>query len=279
MKQQLFEVLFNKVDDFISHFEKVPLKRFNNGLAWEQFYFSYFSSMTNTLIHSMNHLDYVQFNSYVIQEEKLDNIGLTYNHKNELVRAINYEENKENHKLITKYLQDNLDKIRTNKQADTYQKISCKYEIDNTTYFITGTAFVDSDTQSVTIACCSLEINGEITYKEDSYTPTLNKATCEEVYQEFIALDDCSEIAAHQVAEEHKISLDILNKDFIYYYGDQVINYCKKERLLKSLELLLFSSIDTEQIARKSGFKNWNELLETLSKIPNINMNTLIRYN
>lgn len=280
MKQQLFDVLCSKVDSFIAQFEQIPINKINDGLAWEQFYFTYFSSMTNTLISSINHLDYVQFQSSVVVPKSVDNICLSFDKNNQLTRAIDFNQQNPSHQLITKYLADNLEKIRTTKETDSYQKIFCKDVVNDKKYIISGTSYLNSRTHNITLNFCIIEVKTEAKpVSSNSFTPSIDRSICKEVFEKFIKVGDCTTTSASNIANSIGLDLTTLNNNFKYYYGDEMVKHCRKERLLKSLELILFSSDEIDDIANKYGFFNGEQLLTNLNAIPHIDTNNLIRYN
>lgn len=278
MNQQLFDSLCNKVDNFIEHFEKVPLRVKQSGMPWEQFYFNYFTSMTTVLANSFHYLNYA-----LLQDNKksIDHICLTFNSNNELIRGFNLDlNNNSNHQTIVNYIKKKLPLYRQTKQRDQYQKFLYKNTPDSiNNFFVSGTSYVDNKSENITFNIFSVFFKPQIEKEKINFTITKSKENCQEIQNDFTALNDCSVNALSTICSKYNIDESELDNHFMYYFGDTLLGFCRKERLIKSLELLFFTNLGIKDIAQECGYKDWNELQNLIHKIPTLENLPIIRYN
>lgn len=278
MKTSLYHSLANKVDTFMALFEKIPIDNHKQGLPWEHFYYNYFTTMSRTLISSIFQVDYAKAQTYFKIPNSITPISLTFDSNSDLIRHIALDINKNPYQRdVLEYIVGKLAFYRGFKNKNTYTQISCS-TLNNSDcdILLSGVLYHNSVNDQITF---------NLMYIPICLKSTQEKQTCFELKD--LEINFAKDLkptlkqdymqSMQNLCLKYDLSQEQLEQYLLQEYGQnwQIIH--RNEKLLKCLELVLFSDMDLHKIAKNHAFESWEDLKQTLEQ--NIGLkNPLIRY-
>ncbi|MHC5201710.1 hypothetical protein [Myroides sp. LJL119] len=278
MKTSPYHTLANKVDTFMALFEKVPINNHKQALPWEYFYYNYFTSMSQTLINSLFQVDYAKAKSHFKIPSKIDTISISFDSNFNLVRNINFSPEKNlHHQSILNYIRKELAYFSCLTPKDTYKQINASLvNAKEQDILLSGVLYHNSLTNQMTFNLVSFTI-----YLEENLQPVRSKK------DSYLDLDISKDLKATLtkdylqsmlcICEKYTIQPEELENYIMQQYGQDWKMVHRNEKLLKCLELVLFSDMDLHKIAVNHSFDSWHELKSELEAIIDF-QKPLIRY-
>lgn len=282
MKLELFEEIQTTFARFVRKFCEIPKQGNAVSLAYQNYHFHSFKAMTQTLTDALLHVNYAQFNTIE------DNI--VYNTSFAIVL--------DKHVNIIRHIA--FDKIDEQTQQDILQVI--KLEIDNLSLeqstnehylpivmnclnrtnklcSIYGTIYVDQANQHYILNLNYLKVQ---TQDEDSSLEfnyyLKDKAKTKDIYTQIKNEPNIDLKKILNILQTQNTTLEEFESNINYFYGDCLDSYSEKERILRSLELVLFSDNTMDQIASVCGYNSPVTLLRVYHQSNRLNNNAIIRY-
>ncbi|MBB1140407.1 hypothetical protein [Myroides sp. WP-1] len=282
MKLELFEEVQRTLQHFVRHFAKIFPHGNLNSLAFQHYHFNNFKAMTSTLFEALLHINYAQLQK---SEDKITYntpFSITLNDSYELIREIEFSKiNSEKQvKILAAVRQEIKDKFHQ-QPPNTYTSITFNC-LDRTKQMcaLVGTIHI-SENREFTVNLFYLKIE---THLEDLlldfnfYLKDKNKH--QSIYNNLVETETADDIKLLSLLQNHNLSLEEFNTNILYFYGDTLSNYQRKERFLKSLELLLFSQNSMEEIKKScEETRSPYSLTQFFSSTRNARTNAVIRYN
>lgn len=278
MKMQQYQALSNKVDSFISLFEKVPIPNSTQSIAWEHFYHNYFNSLSCTVVNCIFHLDYAKARTHIKSPEHTHTITLHFDSQDRLIRHLGLDLQKQpHHSLLLNDIKNKLVFFRLFKKQDSYTQFNCnllKGSNENENFLVTGFINQNSKTKSITIHLVAIQLDNNNNNSDSFYPATQTPFNIEKNLKAFIEQDKHK--AIQDLCIKLSMSKEELDQHFLDNYGVDIPTAFEKERILKCVEQILFSDLDLQKIARNYSFESWHELNEILQETIPLQ---LIRYN
>lgn len=282
MKLELFEEVQSTLQHFVRHFSKIAPCGNLNSLAFQHYHFNNFKAMTSTLFEALLHINYAQLQK---SEDKIrynTPFSLTLNNTLELIREIDFAKIQEDkrEKILAAVRQEIQDKFRQ-QPANTYSSIHFNC-LDRTKQMcaLVGTIHISTN-QEFTINLFYLKIETpleDLLLDFNFYLKDKNKH--QTIYHKLLETEPADDIKLLSLLQEHHLSLEEYKNNILYFYGDTLANYQRKERFLKSLELLLFSQNSMEEIQQTcEEVRSPYSLTQFFSNPRSARNNAVIRYN
>ncbi|MDM1408753.1 hypothetical protein [Myroides sp. DF42-4-2] len=282
MKLELFEEVQSKLTHFVRHFVKITPYGNLNSLAFQHYHYNNFKAMTSTLFEALLHINYAQLQK---SEDKITYstpFSLTLNESQELIREIDFSKIKlDKQRKIRCAVQQEIKEKFSNQPANSYSSISFNC-LDRSKQMcaLVGTIHI-SENREYTVNLFYLKIDTQL---EDLlldfnyYLKDKNKHLC--IYNTLLESETAHDIKLLSLLQQQQLSPEDFEENFIYFFGDTLLDYQKKERFLKSLELLLFSPNSMEEIAKTCEKKRTPYTLsQFFNSARSSRNNAVIRYN
>jgi len=281
MKLELFEEVQSTLYYFVRHFSKIAPCRNLNSLAFQHYHFNNFKAMTSTLFEALLHINYAQLQKSEDKIRYSTPFSLTLNDSLSLVREIDFAkiQHDKRAKILAAVHQEIRDKWR-HQPPNTYGSIHFNC-LDRTKQMcaLVGTIYISTNGE-YTLNLFYLKIETEL---EDLlldfnfYLKDKNKH--QTIYTKLLETENADDIKLLSLLQEHHLSLEEFTSNMLYFYGDTLTNYQRKERFLKSLELLLFSQNSMEEIKETCEEVQSPYSLTQFFSNPRRARNAVIRYN
>ncbi|MGG5578450.1 hypothetical protein ACPDHL_14070 [Myroides sp. C15-4] len=282
MKLELFEEVQSKLTHFVRHFVKIAPCGNLNSLAFQHYHFNNFKAMTSTLFEALLHINYAQLQK---SEDKITYstpFSLTLNESQELIREIEFSKIKQDKqgKILRAVQQEIKDKFN-DQPANSYGNITFNC-LDRSKQLcaLVGTIHI-SENREFTVNLFYLKIDTpleDLLLDFNFYLKDKNKHLS--IYNTLLDSETTDDIKLLSLLQQHQLSLLEFKENMVYFFGDTLLNYQKKERFLKSLELLLFSPNSMEEIAKTCEKKRTPYTLsQFFNSTRSAKNNAVIRYN
>ena len=282
MKLELFEEVQSTLQHFVRHFAKIFSHENLNSLAYQYYHFNNFKAMTSTLFDALLHINYAQLQK---SEDKITYstpFSITLNSNYELIREIEFSKidaNKQN-KILAAVRQEIKDKFR-DQPVNTYSCMTFNC-LDRTKQMcaLVGTIHI-SENKEFTVNLFYLKIETQLEDLLLDFNYYLkDKIKHQTIYHNLLETETADDIKLLSLLQNQNLSLEEFKNNIVYFYGDTLVNYQRKERFLKSLELLLFSQNSMEEIEKTcKKTRSPYSLNQFFSSPRNSRTNTVIRYN
>ncbi|WP_158962900.1 hypothetical protein [Myroides fluvii] len=282
MKLELFEEVQHTLQHFVRHFSKIAPCGNLNSLAFQHYHFNNFKAMTSTLFEALLHINYAQLQKSENKITYRTPFSITLNHACELIREIEFSkiEQDKREKILAAVQQEIKDKYH-HLPVNTYTCIHFNC-LDRTKQMcsLVGTIHL-SENREFTVNLFYLKIETQL---EDLlldfnfYLKDKNKH--QTIYHHLVETETADDIKLLSLLQQHNLSLEDFKNNIVYFYGDTLANYQRKERFLKSLELLLFSPNSMEEINRTcERTQSPYSLTQFFNSPRSAKNNAVIRYN
>lgn len=263
----------------MAHFEKVPIPK--QSKAWDHFYHNYFASMSSTILNCIIDLNYAKAKEHFKTPKQIFTTTLCFDQNNQLIRHIGLDaHNISQQSYLLAYIQTQLNNFRATAQQDSYTLFNCTYYSNASkteNFLITGFINQNSKNGHLTLHLVNMQVNPQQNSSANNYTPTsYNDTKNLKDLKKQIALEH--NFCVDTICEKWEVSPRQLSDYFKTHFGFDTPIVQQKERVLKSLELILFSDMDLQKIATELSFSNWEELNHFLTQNIQISL-PLIRYN
>lgn len=282
MKLELFEEVQSTLQHFVRHFSKIAPCGNLNSLAFQYYHFNNFKAMTSTLFEALLHINYAQLQK---SEDKITYktpFSLTLDDSLALIREIEFSEIKQDkrEKILAAVRQEIKDKF-SHQPVNTYTNIHFNC-LDRTKQMcsLVGTIHI-APNREFTVNLFYLKIETQL---EDLlldfnfYLKDKNKH--QTIYNHLVKTETADDLKLLTLLQQHHLSLEEFKNNILYFYGDTLANYQRKERFLKSLELLLFSPNSMEEINKTcEETRSPYSLTQFFSSPRSSRTNAVIRYN
>lgn len=282
MKLELFEEIQRTLKHFVRHFSKITPFGNLNSLAFQHYHFNNFKAMTCTLFEALLHINYAQLQKSENQITYKTPFSLTLDSSLELIREIEF----------SKIQQDKRNKILAAVQAEIKEKF-LKHPVNTYTCInfncldrtkqmcaLIGTIHL-SENNEFTVNLFYLKIETqqeELLLDFNFYLKDKNKH--QTIYNTLLETETADDIKLLTLVHNNNLSIKEFEENIVYFYGDNLANYRKKERFLKSLELLLFSQNSIEDIAKTcEKIRSPYSLTHFFNSKRSSKNNAVIRYN
>lgn len=282
MKLELFEEVQSTLQHFVRHFSKIAPCGNLNSLAFQHYHFNNFKAMTSTLFEALLHINYAQLQK---SEDKITYntpFSLTLNESLGLIREIEFTRIKQDkrEKILAAVRQEIKDKF-SHQPANTYTNIHFNC-LDRTKQMcsLVGTIHISTNREfTVNLFYLKIETQLEdLLLDFNFYLKDKNKH--QTIYHNLLQTETADDLKLLSLLQNHNLSLEEFHNNFLYFYGDTLTNYQRKERFLKSLELLLFSQNSMEEIKKTcEETRSPYSLNQFFSNPRSSRANAVIRYN
>lgn len=281
MKLELFEEVSDTLTKFINDFVDIPSNINKYSIAWQRFHYNFFKSMTTSLFESMLHLNYATIHNHKQEIQYIQAFSMVVDSNYNIINTIDFDSIDE----VTRYNIMDVVIAECKSQRDNWQENSYHFTkfncLNRKNKLCTMSGTVLKDTQNNKFIFNLFYINIK-TNLNDSHLEIdfymKDKGRYNEIYQSLICNNNLSEEALKRILQQKGISESTFKEDFMYFYGDNFMDYYNKERYLRGLQLLFFTKDSLSEIAKQCGFQSIRPLYLKYNKANDLKKHSLIRY-
>ncbi|TDS64186.1 helix-turn-helix transcriptional regulator [Myroides indicus] len=281
MKLELFEEVQSNFERFVKRFVSLPIKGNPSSLAYQHYHFHYFQAMASIIIDAMTHINYAQLGKEENNIVYSQSFSISLNSQGALKKQIFFDKlDQQSQKSILKTIIQKLDTLQVLNSKNKYQSIrfDCLNR-ENKLCMICGTLLIDSNSNSYIFDLHYLKIKTD--YDDMFLAPDYylnDKIKLQHIYQSLSEIKSLDETTLLSVLKQNDLAEDDFKANVLYYFGDDFKEYLRKKRLMKSLEMLLFTDNTIFEIADSCGYKSSYPLFRAYYQMHFLQNKALIRY-
>lgn len=280
MKKELFKEIEVTYCRFLRKFCDLPQKGNPSSLAYQSYHYNNFKALTTTLKDALHHVNYAQINTF--EQDILFNatFNIVLDQEGKMIRNIHYDRLTMDMQLeINTILQRQLNTIADTQINDnSYIPITYDCLKDKDKFcMLYGTLFIDTKSLNYVFNLNYIKISAE----EPIHTLRLTKVKKDKIDLIYNQIKQHNILDLKQLInflQVQSISLDDFEDSMQCYYGDNLEIFTRKEQILKSLELILFTRNNINEIANACGYKSPISLYRIYHQSNKLNNNAIIRY-
>lgn len=280
MKKELFQEIEVTYCRFLRKFCDLPQEGNPLSLAYQSYHYNNFKALTTTLNDALHHVNYAQINTF--EEDIVFNttFNIVLDQEGKMIRNIQFDCLTTDTKLEINTILQKQVSLLTDTQINSNSYVPIIYDcLNNKDRFcmLYGTLFIDAINLNYVFNLNYVKILAENEINAIEKTK-IKKDKIDLIYNQIKqhSLLDLKQLI--NILQVHSVSLDEFENSMHCYYGDSVEIFSKKEQMLKSLELILFTRNNINEIANACGYKSPISLYRIYHQSNKLNNNAIIRY-
>lgn len=282
MKLELFEEVQSTFARFVRLFAALPEEGNPLSLAYQHYHFQNFKAMTQTLMDTLLHINYAQLATIEQDITYATSFNIVVDQQGQVIRQHQFDKiDKQTQQDILQVITTEVNALQINNRAiNNYLPVvfNCLNRT-NKLCSIYGTVYIDSVENHFIFNLHYLKIK---TQEQDDALEfdyyLKDKTKHKKVYDQLVKEKNIDDKKLLLILNTHNITKESFDENLQYFYGDTFENFRKKERLIKSLELLLFTDSKITDIATKCGYSSPFPIYRLYHQSNKLNNNAIIRY-